>query len=81
MDLAEERGEIYELLDRLVDLHIVNIKGCLAAGVDGICAGDDWGTQTALFTSPEMWRKVFKPRYKKMCDVVKDAGKHVNLLV
>ena len=77
MDLIDERKEIYEFLDRLVDYNISNIKGYLIASVDGILVSDDWGTQIALLISPQMWRKVFKPRYKRLFDVVKDANKHV----
>ena len=59
--------EIEGLLDRIVEYDIRIIK-CLYNNlkdrVHGIISTDDWGTQTALFISPEMWRKFFKPRYK-----------------
>jgi hypothetical protein len=32
-------------------------------GVDGVSFMDDWGSQTALLISPEMWRRLFKPLY------------------
>lgn len=77
IDLAEDRREIHELVDRLVDYHIANLKGYLRARPDAVYFGDDWGTQEALFTSPEMWRRFFKPRYRRMFDVARDAGAHV----
>ena len=77
LDLAEERPEIYELLDRLVDRHVAHIQQTVATGVDGVFFGDDLGGQERLLVSPTMWRKVFKPRYQRMFDAVKDAGLHV----
>lgn len=77
MDMADERPELYELLDRLVDRLVDSLKEAVMTGVDGSFFGDDLGGQERLLVSPEMWRKVFKPRYKRMFDVVKNAGLHV----
>jgi len=77
LDLAEDRPEVHELADRLVDWYLANIKPSLAAGVDGCYFGDDWGAQTSLLVSPEMWRSFFKPRYKRLFEPVKDAEAHV----
>jgi uroporphyrinogen-III decarboxylase len=53
------------------------IERSLRLGVDGIGFGDDWGTQTQLMISPRLWREFFKPRYKKMFDLIHSAGAHV----
>lgn len=45
--------------------------------IDAISFADDWGTQRALMISPNMWRNVFKPRYKEQFDFIHDAGKKV----
>jgi len=31
-------------------------------GVDGIWTGDDFGAQNGMMISPDMWRRLFKPR-------------------
>lgn len=49
----------------------------LEAGVDGIFFADDWGTQNNLFINPALWRKVFKPAYREMFNLVHEYGKHV----
>jgi uroporphyrinogen decarboxylase len=36
--------------------------------------GDDYGTQTSLLYSPEMWRRHIKPRLKKIYDLAKEHG-------
>jgi uroporphyrinogen decarboxylase len=43
------------LAEELVDL-----------GVDAIWFGEDLGTQTSMLISPDMWRKMFRPRYERM---------------
>ena len=77
MDLAEDRQEIHELVDRLVDHHLISIKGYLKAGADCIAFGDDWGAQDRLLVHPDMWRRFWKPRYQRMFEPIKDAGKFV----
>lgn len=77
MDLGEDRAELHELADRLVDYRVEAIRGYLAAGVDGCGFSDDWGAQDVLLISPRQWREFFKPRYKRMFDPILEAGKVV----
>ncbi len=35
--------------------------------IDGIFFCEDWGTQDRLLISPELWRKLFKPAYERIC--------------
>ena len=83
MDLAVDCREVHELADRMVAYNIRDMKGYFDACArydctpDGVFFGDDWGSQNALLIHPDMWRRFFKPRYKAMFDVVKDAGAHV----
>lgn len=42
-------------------------------GVDAIWVGDDFGSQTSLLFSPQMFRDILKPIYKKMLDAFKAA--------
>ncbi|MGQ9592042.1 MAG: hypothetical protein ACUVYA_17310 [Planctomycetota bacterium] len=43
-------------------------------GVDTVFLTDDWGTQNALMISPDLWRKLFAPRYRKIFDEAHRAG-------
>lgn len=38
------------------------------AGVDAIWMGEDLGSQTSTLISPEDWRRMFKPRHKRMIE-------------
>ncbi len=55
------------LLDALVEYQVGLIErwGSLG-GVDAVFLTDDWGSQRSLLVSPETWRMVFAPRYRRL---------------
>jgi len=77
IDLAEGRPEIALFADRLLKYNLAVVEYNLLVGVDALSFSDDWGTQERLMIRPALWREFFKPRYKKMFDLVHAAGKHV----
>ncbi|MBI5705424.1 MAG: hypothetical protein HZC36_00360 [Armatimonadetes bacterium] len=77
MDFAEDRPELHILADRLVAYFLAEIDGAIGAGVDGIGFADDWGSQRALLISPQQWRSFFKPRYARLFERAREAGKPV----
>jgi uroporphyrinogen decarboxylase len=70
--LQPEKLEI--LLDRIADYALRQTHALMDAGVAGVRFTDDWGTQTALFISPASWRRLIKPRLKRLYDAVKQRG-------
>ena len=75
IDIAEDRDEVYQLADLIVEQRLLpTIELSLAAGADVIGFGDDWGTQQKLLIHPESFRKIFKPRYKRMFDLTHQGG-------
>lgn len=73
MDLILEPEEVEKLLDALMERHLAGLeKVCEAVGdvVDILRFGDDLGTNDGLFMSPEIYRKLFKPRHTILCDYV-----------
>lgn len=46
-------------------------------GADGCILGDDWGAQNSMLINPEAWRKLFKPCYQKLIDIIRGNGKRV----
>ena len=77
MDLAEDRPEVHELADRLVEYRLAHIKRYLETQVDAIEFADDWGAQDRMLIHPELWRNFFKPRYKRLFEPVKEAGRFI----
>jgi len=50
-------------------------------GVDAIWFGDDFGTQTGLMISPQMWRRLFKPLYAQLFRTVKAINPEVIIIM
>jgi uroporphyrinogen decarboxylase len=80
MDLALERETIEELANRIVefDLGVIDqISRRFPGMIDALSFSDDWGSESALFISPELWRGFFMPRYKRIFDACRRAGWHI----
>lgn len=54
---------------------MIKLERQLEYDIDGISFMDDWGTQRQLMINPKQWRKLFKPAYQKIIDLVHQAGK------
>ena len=76
-DLAEQSRDLHRLLDMVHQFYLEYYKLHCQTSVDGIAMGDDWGSQTSLLISPEMWRDLFKPLYKQYFEICRSAGKRV----
>lgn len=77
-DIALGEKSAFVLRDAMLDFNLRMVDKFLALDYDGIHFADDWGTQTALMISPELWRSFFKPCYAKMFEKVRRAGKDVH---
>jgi len=72
-----------EALDRLLgvltDYYLDIIRAWARwENVDAIFVTDDWGTQQSLMISPELWRKYFAARYRRICDEAHRFGLDVH---
>lgn len=76
-DLVFNKNVVIRFLKKLVDWQIEVIKEYMNFSIDGIWFGDDWGTQRSLIISPKLWRKVFKPGYKRQFNLVYSHKKQV----
>lgn len=76
-DLILEREHIDELHDKVTGLLERIIQRYTAAGADGVFFCEDWGIQDRLLISPEMWREIFKPLYRRLCATAHKAGLQV----
>ena len=77
MDLAYGSVEVRRLLEMVHTFFLKEIQAWSKTDVDAISFMDDWGSQTSLLISPQMWREYFKPLYKDYCDIIRSAGKKV----
>lgn len=73
MDLASDLVSVERLLDALLGRHLATLeKVCMAVGdvADVLRFGDDLGMDRGPFMSPETYRRLFKPRHRKLCEFV-----------
>ncbi len=81
MDLLADQENLARLLDKLMEMQLAGLEkkiGVLGDLVDVIKFGDDLGMTTGPFMDLETFRKLFKPRYKELCDYVKQ---HSNMKI
>jgi uroporphyrinogen decarboxylase len=73
VDLLLDPVAVERLLDALMEQHMAFLeKVCHAVGdiADLVRIGDDLGTDTGPFMSPEVYRRLFKPRHAILCRLV-----------
>jgi len=64
------------LLDRIIAFEGELMRMAARHGFQGIHFADDWGTQTGLMISPDLWRRLFKPRYARQFALARQMGLH-----
>ncbi|MFW6304118.1 MAG: uroporphyrinogen decarboxylase family protein, partial [Candidatus Sumerlaeota bacterium] len=75
MDLVAEREVLDPFLDRVTQYFIEMVDQYARSGlIDCLCINEDLGLQDRLTISPDMWREVFKPRYKAVYDRAHEHG-------
>ena len=83
MDLLLEPEKVEALLDALMERRLATLKKvCDAVGdvADIVRFGDDLGTDQGPFMQPELYRTLFKPRHRILCDYVhKHSSMHTFL--
>lgn len=79
VDLSEEEPVILELLDRLGQFNLAQIRHFLKADVDMIRIPEDLGMQSGPMISPALFREYIKPIYQRMLQPVRDAGKIIHM--
>ena len=64
------------LMDAIIDFECDLMRLAARHGFHGVHFADDWGTQTGLMISPELWRRLFKPRYARQFALAHELGLH-----
>jgi len=74
MDLVAEPDQVERLLEALMEQHLATLEQvCRAVGdiADILRFGDDLGMDSGPFMPPELYRRLFKPQHKRLCQYVK----------
>ncbi len=79
MAMASDTRFADVLLDRILEFNLAIIENACTRAVDIFRFGDDWGHQRGVLMGPDLWRRFIKPRFRRMCELVKSKGKLVML--
>jgi len=79
LDFQIYKDKVLTLADKVLEIQLKLAKQWAELGIDGIGMSDDWGGQDKLFIKPELWREIFKPRYKKLIDAIHKGGMHAHM--
>jgi len=79
MAFYTDENLIYDLAGAIADYKIEFLKKYQEeVHMDLLWYGDDWGTQSNLFISPEKWRKIIRPHTQRIYDCAKSLGIIIN---
>ncbi len=67
-------AELSKLLDLQTEQALAYTDILADMGVQGFFSADDWGLQDTLMTSPEIWRRLYKPRYARIWGHAHERG-------
>ena len=71
--MIAEESKIKWVLENTTN-YIVNIIEAIPEGVDAVRVLDDWGMQSGLLFSKEMWKKFMYPRLMEIGDAIRKRG-------
>jgi uroporphyrinogen decarboxylase len=66
VDLALEKEYVFTLMERTMEYSIGVGRELIRRGADFLWLGDDMGTQRGMLISPQDWRRIFKPRMRRV---------------
>ena len=77
VDFLAEPEQFAWLMDMIVDWECEVTAMAARRGFHGIHFADDWGTQSGMIISPDLWRRLFKSRYRRQFARAHELGLHV----
>ncbi len=77
VDLCTNEAEICRLLEALRNYAVALVQEWAPTPTSALFLTDDWGSQRGLMISLAMWRKYFKPHYRRIFDEIHRTGKDV----
>ena len=75
VDLMDPPAGMLAFMEKMHDFYCRLIERWAQTDVDAISFMDDWGAQTDLLISPQMWDTYFRPMYRDYIDIAHRYGK------
>ncbi len=79
LNMALYPDEMEELYSKLTQWRNDFARHCIELGVDMVHISDDWGAQTDMLISPNMWWNMIQPGLKETVDIVHENGSFASL--
>lgn len=82
--IITDRNVIEYFLNKLEEKYLEDLEKYLdrvGEYLDLIVLGDDYGTQENAQISPQMFRNLFKPHMKALCDFIKKRNKNIRIFL
>ncbi len=74
-NLYEHPDEMHALIETITEYRIDYVRRLIdGLKPDAIFSHDDWGTKSALFMKPDMWREFFKEPYRRFYGYIRSRG-------
>jgi len=77
IDLYENPEFVEKLMGKLLEYYVEIGNQLAELRVDQVHMADDIATQTGMIISPRLWRRYFKPCYKKLIDGLRTKVKYI----
>jgi uroporphyrinogen decarboxylase len=77
MDFIMNPDFVKDLMNRIADYNIAQVREAMKYDIDAIYFGDDWGQQSGLIMGYDVWREFMYPALKRMYGEVHGHGKKV----
>ena len=71
--------QIKEMYEKLADWTVGYVNNLIDTGVDMIHISDDWGAQTGMLFSNDIWNRLVYPYHKKVAEAVRKRGVFLSL--
>ena len=75
MDLLLEPEQVKKMLKPIHDFYLKQLEVWCDTDIDGFWFMDDWGTQSSLLVSLDVWKEFFLPCYRDYIDLGKSKRK------
>ncbi|TYB94763.1 MAG: methyltransferase [Kosmotoga sp.] len=82
--IITDRNVVEYFLNKLEEKYLEDLEKYLdrvGEYLDLIVLGDDYGTQENAQISPQMFRNLFKPHMKALCDFIKKRNKNIHIFL
>lgn len=76
-DVSHPTRDVRSLLASLHEFSCKEMELWAASDVDGVALRDDWGADEALLVPLKTWRELFKPLYRRYCEILHAHDKFV----